>query len=107
MRVPTIRAASAALACGNALPFLFPRLEILYLSSTLTGTAFMLVHIAMNSVIGAHGSAERVFSQFYHRRRAAPKSFVQQRRQFRGARARPVRQRHPSPGASQGRRTAE
>ncbi len=50
--------ALAALACGNALPFLFPSLEILYLSSTLIGTAFMLVHIAMNSVIGAHGSAE-------------------------------------------------
>ena len=54
-----LAAAFAALACGNALPFLFPRLEILYLSSTLTGTAFMLVHIAMNSVIGAHGSADK------------------------------------------------
>lgn len=51
--------ALTALACGNALPFLFPSLQILYLSSTLIGTAFMLVHIAMNSVIGAHGSAER------------------------------------------------
>jgi MFS family permease len=54
-----LAAAFAALACGNALPFFFPVLEALYLSSTLIGTAFMLVHIAMNSVIGAHGSAER------------------------------------------------
>jgi len=53
-----LAAAFAALACGNALPFFFPTLEVLYLSSTLIGTAFMLVHIAMNSVIGAHGSAE-------------------------------------------------
>jgi MFS family permease len=56
-RTPLV-AAFAALACGCALPFFFPRLEILYLSSTLIGTAFMLVHISMNSVIGAHGSRE-------------------------------------------------
>ncbi len=53
-----LAAALAALVCGDALPFVFPNLEVLYLSSTLIGTAFMLVHIAMNSVIGAHGSAE-------------------------------------------------
>jgi predicted MFS family arabinose efflux permease len=52
-------AAFATLACGNALPFFFPRLEVLYFSSTLIGTAFMLVHIGMNSVIGAHGSPQR------------------------------------------------
>jgi MFS family permease len=49
-------AAFAALACGGALPFLFPRLEALYLSSTVLGIGFMFVHIGMNSVIGAHGS---------------------------------------------------
>jgi predicted MFS family arabinose efflux permease len=54
-----LSAALAALACGNALPFFFPSLQILYLSSTLIGTAFMLVHISMNSVIGAHGSPDR------------------------------------------------
>ena len=48
-------AAFAALACGDALPFLFPRLEVLYLSSTLLGVGFMFVHIGMNSVIGACG----------------------------------------------------
>lgn len=56
-RTPLL-AALAALACGCALPYFVPRLEILYLSSTLIGTAFMLVHIGMNSVIGAHGSRE-------------------------------------------------
>jgi predicted MFS family arabinose efflux permease len=40
------------------LPFLFPHLGILYLSSTLAGTSFMFVHIAMNSVFGAHGTPE-------------------------------------------------
>ena len=48
-------AAFAALACGGALPFLFPRLETLYFSSTILGVGFMFVHIGMNSVIGAHG----------------------------------------------------
>jgi MFS family permease len=51
--------AFAALACSNALPFMFPYLEVLYVSSTLCGTAFMLVHIGMNSVIGAHDTARR------------------------------------------------
>ena len=51
-------AALAALVCGTALPYLFADLHVLYFSSTLIGTAFMLVHIAMNSVIGAHGSPE-------------------------------------------------
>ena len=46
------------LALAAALPFVFPRLGILYLTSTLAGTAFMYVHIAMNSVFGAHGTPE-------------------------------------------------
>ncbi len=54
-----IAAAFAALALGNMLPFFFPSLLTLYLSSTLLGTAFMLVHIGMNSVFGAHGGAEQ------------------------------------------------
>ena len=48
-----------ALACGTLLPFLFPTLGVLYLSSTLLGTSFMFVHIGMNSVIGAHGRPEQ------------------------------------------------
>jgi len=50
--------ALAALVCGDSLPFLFPRLEVLYASSTLLGLGFMFVHIGMNSVIGAHGRPE-------------------------------------------------
>jgi MFS family permease len=54
--------AFAALACADLLPFFFPRLEVLYLSSTLCGTAFMMVHIGMNSVIGAHDIARRALN---------------------------------------------
>src|SRR2546429_209910 len=54
-----LAAAFAALACGTALPFLFPSLQILFLSSPLLGLAFMCVHIGMNSVIGAHGAPEQ------------------------------------------------
>jgi MFS family permease len=54
-----IAAALAALVLGNVLPFALPHLLTLYLSSTLLGTAFMLVHIGMNSVFGAHGGPER------------------------------------------------
>jgi MFS family permease len=48
-----------ALACGTVLPFLFPSVEVLYFSTTLVGTSFMVAHIAMNSVFGAHGSPEQ------------------------------------------------
>src|SRR3989449_8997544 len=51
--------AFAALACGAALPFLFPSLQVLFLSSTLLGLGFMCVRIGMNSVIGAHGAPEQ------------------------------------------------
>lgn len=49
----------AVLAVSAALPFAFPRLATLYLSATLLGVSFMYVHIAMNSVFGAHGSPEQ------------------------------------------------
>jgi MFS family permease len=49
----------AALALAAALPFALPSLPALFLSSTLVGTTFMYVHIAMNSVFGAHGSPEQ------------------------------------------------
>jgi MFS family permease len=51
--------AFVTLACSDGLPFMFPYLPVLYISSTLCGTAFMLVHIGMNSVIGAHDPAQR------------------------------------------------
>lgn len=57
-RTPLL-AALALLALGTALPFLFPRIESLYVATTLAGTAFMYVHIAMNSVFGAHGTPEQ------------------------------------------------
>jgi MFS family permease len=47
------------LAAGAALPFAAPSLATLYFSCTLVGTAFMMVHIAMNSVFGAYGSPEQ------------------------------------------------
>lgn len=52
-------AAFAALALGNALPFAFPHLATLFISSTLLGIAFMYVHIGMNSVFGAHGAPDK------------------------------------------------
>ncbi|MGQ0544027.1 MAG: MFS transporter [Betaproteobacteria bacterium] len=48
-----------ALTLGNVLPYLFPSLITLYFSSTILGTAFMLIHIGMNSVFGAHGGPEQ------------------------------------------------
>ena len=49
----------ALLALGATLPFLFPSIGILYISSPLIGTSFMLLHIAMNSVFGAYGTPEQ------------------------------------------------
>src|SRR6185503_14300754 len=46
------------LALGTGLPFAAPQLVALYFSCTLIGTAFMFVHIAMNSVFGAYGTPE-------------------------------------------------
>jgi predicted MFS family arabinose efflux permease len=48
-----------ALSLAALLPFALPRVETLYFSTTLLGVSFMYVHIAMNSVFGAHGSPER------------------------------------------------
>jgi hypothetical protein len=45
--------ALGALACATVLPFVFPSVAVLYLSTTLVGTSFMVTHIAMNSVFGA------------------------------------------------------
>jgi MFS family permease len=56
---PPLTVGLAALAAGTALPFLLPYVETLYLSCTLIGTAFLYVHIAMNSIFGAHPSPER------------------------------------------------
>jgi predicted MFS family arabinose efflux permease len=47
------------LSLATALPFAFPSIAALYVSTTLLGVSFMYVHIAMNSVFGAHGSPEQ------------------------------------------------
>ena len=49
-------ASFVVLAIGTALPFALPNLITLYFSCTLVGTSFMYIHIAMNSVFGAHGT---------------------------------------------------
>jgi MFS family permease len=49
----------AVLALGTALPFALPHVVTLYFACTLIGTSFMYVHIAMNSVFGAHGTPEQ------------------------------------------------
>jgi len=51
-------ASYAGLALAIALPFAWPRVETLYLSSSLAGTAFLYLHIAVNSAIGAFGRPE-------------------------------------------------
>jgi MFS family permease len=56
---PPLAGGLVMLALATALPFAFPYLEVLYLSCTLIGTAFLYVHIAMNSVFGAHGLPEQ------------------------------------------------
>ena len=46
------------MALGASLPFLHPSIGMLYFSAPLIGTAFTLLHIAMNSVFGAYGTPE-------------------------------------------------
>ena len=53
-----VTAALLVLAGGALLPFFFPALGTLLVSSVLLGVAFMFLHIGMNSVIGAHGRPE-------------------------------------------------
>ncbi len=47
------------LALAATLPFLFPSIGTLYISSPLLGTSFMFLHIAMNSVFGAYATPEQ------------------------------------------------
>jgi predicted MFS family arabinose efflux permease len=47
--------ASVAVALGALLPFVWPRMEMLYVASTLIGTGFMVFHVAVNQVVGALG----------------------------------------------------
>ena len=55
-----IAVAGVVVAAGILLPFAFHGLPILFVSSTIVGTAFMMQHIALNHVIGNLGApAER------------------------------------------------
>ncbi len=51
--------ALATLACAAALPWALPALATLFVSSALIGASFMLMHISMNSVVGALGGPEQ------------------------------------------------
>ena len=50
--------ASVSVALGALLAFAWPRLETLYVTSTLIGTGFMVFHVAVNQVVGALGRSE-------------------------------------------------
>jgi MFS family permease len=54
-----VRAGLGLLTGAALLPFFFPALGTLLVSSMLAGVSFMLLHIGMNSVIGAHGRPEQ------------------------------------------------
>ena len=56
--------ASVAVALGVLLPFVWPRLETLYVAGTLIGTGFMVFHVAVNQVVGALGRAEERAANF-------------------------------------------
>lgn len=53
-----VRAGLFLLSGSMLLPFVFPALGTLLVSSVLAGVSFMMLHIGMNSVIGAHGRPE-------------------------------------------------
>lgn len=50
--------ASVAVALGTLLPFVWPRLETLYVASMLIGAGFMMFHVAISQTVGAIGTAE-------------------------------------------------
>ena len=56
--------ALAAQTAGVALPFAWPALPALYIATTLIGTAFMYMHVAVNSVVGAVGLPEERATNF-------------------------------------------
>jgi MFS family permease len=56
--------ALAAQTAGVALPFAWPALPALYIATTLIGTAFMYMHVAVNAVVGAAGRPEEHATNF-------------------------------------------
>ena len=57
-------AAFATMLVSTALPFAWPHLATLYVSSTLLGVGFMYVHIGMNSIFGAYGAPQQRAQNF-------------------------------------------
>jgi MFS family permease len=57
-------AAFAVMAVSSVLPFVWPSIAALYVSSTLLGVGFMFVHIGMNSIFGAYGEPQRRAQNF-------------------------------------------
>lgn len=56
--------ALAAQSAGVALPFVWPALPALYIATTLIGTSFLYMHVAVNSVVGAVGLPEERATNF-------------------------------------------
>lgn len=56
--------ASLAVALGTLLPFVWPRLDMLYAASALIGTGFMMFHVAVSQLVGAIGRAEERTANF-------------------------------------------
>ncbi|MFH1044194.1 MAG: MFS transporter [Pseudomonadota bacterium] len=56
--------ATVAVALGALLPFVWPRLETLYVASTLIGTGFMVFHVAVNQAVGALGRPQNRAGNF-------------------------------------------
>ena len=56
--------ALAAQTTGVALPFAWPALPALYIATSLIGTAFLYMHVAVNSVVGAVGLPEERATNF-------------------------------------------
>jgi predicted MFS family arabinose efflux permease len=56
--------ALVAQTAGVALPFAWPALPALYVATTLIGTAFLYLHVAVNSVVGAVGRPEERATNF-------------------------------------------
>ena len=52
------------LIIGVTLPWLWPQLSTLFFASCLIGTAFMLLHVAINNVVGALGDAAQRTANF-------------------------------------------
>lgn len=56
--------ASAAVALGALLSYIWPILEILYVSATLVGAGFMMFHVGVSQTVGALGAGEERTANF-------------------------------------------